>query len=470
MSRSKLKIDIKKEKYIHFIFDIIAIIISLLFLNIVAESFIPDFSVPEAGFASLLQAIFLISFMGILERYSHITMSWNEKLVVFILSGFYSCLLMIIINLIVFHSTELVYANAVLGVISVLMLILSGSIIEKILNSARLFEKPKILIIEDSKCENNRIKRIKYGIVNKFDPWYEQVDTNNIAEVKKFINEKFDDYDSICVLDNISVETYQLICYESQLRKKDIYIVPKMLDVNCRRSKTERFDDILAVYIPNYAIGVLNSFIKRFIDIIGAVIAIILAAIPMLIISLAIKLTSPGPVFYKQIRLTKGKKQFYIYKFRTMIPDAEKISGPTFAQKDDDRITKIGKILRNFRLDELPQLFNILKGDMSIVGPRPERPFFVEQFEKEIDSYNYRFTVKAGLTSLSHVYGRYSTYIKDRTYYDLYYIMNYSLFLDLKIMLLTTKTIFLKSAAEGNDEYKLNNNGELNKGVEELVR
>lgn len=143
-----------------------------------------------------------------------------------------------------------------------------------------------------------------------------------------------------------------------------------------------------------------------------------------------------------------------MYKFRTMVPDAEKLTGPKFAEKDDPRITKIGKFLRACRLDELPQLINILLGDMSVVGPRPERPVFINQFEKEIENYDYRFAVKAGLTSLSHVYGRYSTYIHDRTYYDLYYIANYSFFLDLKIILLTTKTIFLKSSAEGEDSFK----------------
>ena len=136
-----------------------------------------------------------------------------------------------------------------------------------------------------------------------------------------------------------------------------------------------------------------------------------------------------------------------------MVPDAEKLSGPKFAEKDDPRITRVGKFLRACRMDELPQLLNVLKGEMSLVGPRPERPFFVEQFSKEVENYDDRFRVKAGLTSLSHVYGKYTTCIQDRTYYDLYYIVNYSLFLDFKILLLTTKTIFLKSAAEGENVF-----------------
>ncbi len=215
-----------------------------------------------------------------------------------------------------------------------------------------------------------------------------------------------------------------------------------------------RFDDVMTLYIPSHSLNLVEAAIKRSMDIVLSGMALVLAAIPMAIIALAIKITSPGPVFYKQVRLTKDRREFEIFKFRTMIPDAEKISGPTFAQKDDPRITPIGNILRACRLDELPQLINIFKGDMSIVGPRPERPVFVKQFEQEVENYNYRFRVKAGLTALSHVYGRYSTYIHDRTCYDLYYIANYSIFLDLKIILLTTKTIFLKTAAEGEDVFK----------------
>ena len=193
---------------------------------------------------------------------------------------------------------------------------------------------------------------------------------------------------------------------------------------------------------------------KRLFDIGVSAVMLVLLSPVFLVLAVVIKLDSPGPILYRQDRYTKDRRVFQILKFRTMVQNAEKLTGPVFAQKNDPRITKTGRLLRRFRLDELPQIFNILKGDMSLVGPRPERPFFADQFEKEVPQYGYRFTVKAGLTALSHVYGRYSTYICDRTYYDLRYIADYSFLLDIRILLLTGKTLFLPKAAEGEDEFK----------------
>ena len=310
------------------------------------------------------------------------------------------------------------------------------------------------------------MKRIKYGVLKNYDSWYENLEGISTGELKILTKSKFSEYDAICILDGLSDEEYQIVVSVAVEMNKDLFIVPKMIDVGKTNARLTRFDDVLTLYMPQTSLTKLELSLKRILDIILSSIGLLVAIIPMAIIAAAIKLTSPGPVFYKQLRLTQNKKEFYIYKFRTMIPDAEKLSGPKFAEKDDPRITKIGKILRSCRLDELPQIINILKGDMSIVGPRPERPVFVEQFEKEISDYDYRFEVKAGLTSLSHVYGRYSTYIHDRTYYDLFYITHYSLLLDLKIILLTTKTMFLKSAAEGEDDYKAKTVAETRTEVE----
>ena len=165
-----------------------------------------------------------------------------------------------------------------------------------------------------------------------------------------------------------------------------------------------------------------------------------------IIIALAIKLESKGSIFYSQIRVGKDGKQFRIYKFRSMVQDAEKSSGPIWAQKADPRVTKIGRFMRITRIDELPQLLNILKGDMSLIGPRPERPFFVESFKEQIPLYENRLKIKPGVTGWAQVKWRYDESLEDvkqKLSYDLYYVDNYSVWLDLRIFLLTFLTVLL---------------------------
>jgi len=165
-------------------------------------------------------------------------------------------------------------------------------------------------------------------------------------------------------------------------------------------------------------------------------------------VAILIKLTSKGPAFYKQARISRGGKIFNIYKFRTMTVEAEKKTGPVWAKKDDTRVTPVGKILRKLSIDELPQLFNVLMGEMSIVGPRPERPEFVEKFKAIIPRYLERHKVKAGLTGWAQVNGlRGNTSLEERIKYDLYYIENWSLFFDIKIIFRTALEIFHHTSA-----------------------
>lgn len=167
-----------------------------------------------------------------------------------------------------------------------------------------------------------------------------------------------------------------------------------------------------------------------------------------LITALAIKIYDGGPALYSQVRLTEGHREFKIYKFRSMIVDAEK-HGARLAAQNDNRITPIGKIIRATRLDELPQLFNILKGDMSIVGPRPERPEIEEKYLKELPEFGLRLRVKAGLTGYAQVFGKYNTTPEDKLKLDLLYINQRSLLLDLKLILYTIKILFIPESTEG---------------------
>ncbi|MFN8575945.1 MAG: exopolysaccharide biosynthesis polyprenyl glycosylphosphotransferase [Candidatus Sericytochromatia bacterium] len=185
-----------------------------------------------------------------------------------------------------------------------------------------------------------------------------------------------------------------------------------------------------------------NFYSKRFLDIIFSLIILIIFFPIMILISLLIKISSNGEIIYKQERITLNEKKFQMYKFRTMYKDAELLSGPIFADDNDKRCTKIGLILRKTSLDELPQFINVLKGEMSIVGPRPERPFYVEKFKNEFKDYSKRHIVKSGITGLAQVNGlRGKTSIEKRLSYDLEYISNITLRLDIKIIFLTLKTI-----------------------------
>jgi exopolysaccharide biosynthesis polyprenyl glycosylphosphotransferase len=182
----------------------------------------------------------------------------------------------------------------------------------------------------------------------------------------------------------------------------------------------------------------MNSVIKRATDIALSTAIVLVGAIPAAIIAFLIKRSSPGPIFYRQSRMGLDGKAFTVWKFRSMPVDAEDVTGPIWAREDDPRATPIGKWLRRHDIDELPQFWNVLKGDMSIVGPRPERPFFVEQFKHRIPQYMLRHKVKAGITGWAQVNGwRGNTSLEKRIEFDLYYIENWSWSLDLKIMWLT---------------------------------
>jgi exopolysaccharide biosynthesis polyprenyl glycosylphosphotransferase len=237
------------------------------------------------------------------------------------------------------------------------------------------------------------------------------------------------------------------LCIKHQ---KPIRFIPKYFDLSIMSSTFEKLDDIPAFRISSIGLSLEERTLKRAIDLLFSSIATLILAPFGLILALLIKMDG-GTVFYIQERLTKKGEIFNIYKFRTMIPDAEKISGPVLANEKDPRITKLGHFLRATRLDEVPQLFNILKGDMTIVGPRPERPFFAEQFESTIPEYRYRLSVKAGLTGLAQVEGKYNTSVENKLRYDLIYINNYSVLRDLLIMLQTVKILLLKSSTEGID-------------------
>ena len=218
----------------------------------------------------------------------------------------------------------------------------------------------------------------------------------------------------------------------------DVKVVPDVLQFITLRARLEDLDGLPIININDVPLQGFNAWLKRMIDIGLSSAALLVLAIPLAIIGVIVKLTSRGPIFYVQERMGLDGKGFTVYKFRSMYEGAESNTGPVWAREDDPRATPIGRWLRSLDLDELPQFWNVLRGDMSIVGPRPERPFFVEQFKHRIPQYMLRHKVKAGITGWAQVNGwRGNTSLEKRIEYDLYYIENWSVTLDLKIMWLT---------------------------------
>lgn len=230
----------------------------------------------------------------------------------------------------------------------------------------------------------------------------------------------------------------------------NVYVIPRVGDVIMSGARKMHMFHLPMLRVGRYNPNPEFLFIKRLFDILLSLIAIIILSPIMIVVALLIKVTDKGPVLYKQCRLTKNGKRFMVLKFRSMRVDAEKDGVARLSSGDkDDRITPIGKFIRKVRFDELPQLFNILFGDMSIVGPRPERPEIAAQYEKELPEFNLRLQAKAGLTGYAQVYGKYNTTPYDKLQMDLMYIASPSIIEDIKIMFATVKILFMPESTEG---------------------
>lgn len=257
-------------------------------------------------------------------------------------------------------------------------------------------------------------------------------------------------YEGVVVCDMPSHERNLIVkyCFEQSIRA---YLIPKISDMIIMSTENIHLFDTPLLLSRNASMNAEQMFVKRMMDVIGSLAMLIVTAPFMLLFAILIKCYDGGPVFYKQERLTLDHKSFMIYKFRTMIVESEQTSGARLCRKDDDRITPVGKFLRRTHLDELPQIFNILKGEMSLVGPRPERPSIAEEYRQIIPEFDYRLKVKAGLTGYAQIYGKYNTTPYDKLKLDLFYIRNFSIWLDMKLLLLTFKILFQKDNTEGVD-------------------
>ena len=365
-------------------------------------------------------------------------------------------------DLFISHSLTLLFSNffiyAILCLITLRIIPVKPFVI---MQAIGMIAAALLLILEDSFLSKNyppakficiygeEHKELIGKLNNPKDLSISIVKTMNIKDIKyKELDVLFRNIDGIITLDVHHPDKKKLFkaCYKKKLM---IYDMPSITDMLIASGKILHIVDTPIIKVNKFGPNQFERIAKRSIDIIGSFVLLIITLPIMLVTAIAIKINDGGKVFYKQSRLTKDGKEFKIIKFRSMVMNAEDKTGVVFAKVDDDRITSVGKVIRKFRIDELPQMLNILKGEMSFVGPRPERIEIYDQITKTMPEFDYRLCVKAGLTGYAQIYGKYNTTLRDKLLLDLYYIEKYSLVEDIKLLILTLKVIFKSDSAEG---------------------
>ena len=312
------------------------------------------------------------------------------------------------------------------------------------------FTRETLIIIAKNELDGKRFVSKFFLDKNHYKHVKMIVFTEGEIDVYSSIAEVVKEVDCVYVTDEVSSEVKdQIMKYVAFDTYTEIYFVPKKYEIITIGSLTERVDDMLVLRIKDMHISVGLRFLKRTIDIITSLIILVTAFIPMLIVGLIVKLQDGGPVFYKQERYKRFNEPFNVLKFRSMTNKQTIDDEQQFSTRQDKRITKFGKFIRATRLDELPQLINVLRGDMSLVGPRPLMKSDLQTASNDDPEYHYRTNVKPGITGLAQIYGRHDIDLKARLRYDLLYIRKCSLWLDIKIIFLTILTLLNRDAGLG---------------------
>lgn len=326
----------------------------------------------------------------------------------------------------------------------VIVAIISESIFRK------LFPPRELIVLYEDYDPDEFIKKMnsrkdKYIIKQKLNV------SDGLDKIKKDIIQSHGVviYDVHSELRNVILK----MCYENDIRA---YSTTKISDILIRGAESLHLFDTPLLLYRNNGLNFEQRFVKRTMDIVVSLLMLIITSPIFLCAAIAIKMYDGGPVFYRQARYTLNGKVFNIYKFRSMIVDAEKDGKSQPATDHDPRITPVGRVLRATRLDELPQLIDILIGNMSLVGPRPERIEHVDKYSEDIPEFKYRLKVRGGLTGYAQLYGKYNTSPYDKLQLDLIYIQNYSIFLDIRLIFMTLKIMFMKESTEGFSEQQKN--------------
>lgn len=429
------------RKLLLLVFDVLSIILAA-YLGIYLEFYDSQQQVFSSHYYSVPLMIILFGLLfNVTNMFSLARKRFGEILLGIIINtlGMFTILMAVS-----FFFREFLYSRTVLAYSALLQIIFLSLVNYTFWRLERSLIIPKSLLIigDDSECARIQSKiKLQSGTVFAA----QQYCLDYQANWQKLLPE----VDTIALANNLTLVQKEAILHFCHQMGKQILIFPSAYEVFCQNMLLETLDDV-PVFKSNYLRPTLEQrSLKRIFDFTIALLAIIIFAPIMLLVAVAIYLDDPGKVIYTQQRVGRDEQEFTIVKFRSMRLDAERGTGPVLAKQDDDRITRIGAFIRRTRLDELPQLFNVLLGQMSLVGPRPERMYFVEQYKIHFPEYAYRHTVKPGITGMAQVYGKYNTTAYDKLIYDLMYIQKCNIFTDIIILIQTIKVLFIKSSTEG---------------------
>lgn len=399
----------------------------------------------------LIAGVYLVELTLLLKVYGGLKIGhlarWNVMLSQFLSLIICNVIMSVQIILIVgdMHLiSEILYAMLLLQLIDFAISVILVYVFDMLIR--KLYPAKEILLIYGEYSPQNMIKKFE----KRKDKYIikEQVTANQeLMQLQKKISE----YAYVLFYDLPSEKRNDLLkyCYMNNI---EVYMTSKLSDTIIRSAGNILLFDSPLLHMINDDMTAEQRFAKRCLDLAITVPMFVVAAPIMLIVASAIKAYDGGPIFYKQERCTLYGRKFMIYKFRSMIVDAEGDGKARLASQNDNRITPVGAFIRKTRLDELPQLINILRGEMSIVGPRPERPEIIELYQKEIPEFSCRMKVKGGLTGYAQIYGKYNTTPYDKLKMDMMYIQNYSFWLDIQLILMTLKIMFIKESTEGVEE------------------
>lgn len=447
----KNKVDSKKKQLIRAMYSIVCLVLAFASASVMWKIY--NYQIGNEN-AQVIKQIVIVGGLFTVTYWFFVKMYQGNKIGVYrlteltyfqLLSFGMADALMVLASMLWFR--KLSFGLILITIVVMLIQVLVNSMMIFVFNRIwRKYDEPQKIVIvygeEGYRSILNKMKvqNLRYNVKACYS------DTSSMDEIKKDV----DLCDRVYLYKVNNKVRHDLVMYCNRI-KRDIYLSREIEDLITMGYDISHSFDTPFIRTSRNRVKWYYPIVKRAADILLSGIAIVALSPVMLLVAIAIKLYDRGPVLYSQIRLTEGHKEFKIYKFRSMITDAEK-HGARLASQNDSRITPVGKIIRATRLDELPQLFNIFLGNMSIVGPRPERPEIEKQYLEVLPEFGLRLQVKAGLTGYAQVFGKYNTTPEDKLKLDLLYINQRSLALDLKLILYTIKILFIAESTEGIDE------------------